>query len=123
MGLKLIQETTLTDIADALRTVNNSTAKIDPANFASMILQLSSPRPEMLEMIETATTERSLDSLSWKQIDKLSTGLARGTITYSDASGLLGLSKSFTYDSNTCYAFIIGILQDQWSGSPRGFTF
>ena len=124
MGVKLIQESTLTDIADALRTVYGMTDKIDPAVYASLIKGLEvSSKGLLLSKIAMCANNGNLDSISWNEIDEISAALVDGTVSKDEASGLLGLSKSFTYGSTTCYAFIIGILQDYLGSTPRGLTF
>ena len=42
MGVKLIQESTLTDIANAIREKKGTTDALDPANFATEISSIAS---------------------------------------------------------------------------------
>ena len=126
MGVKLIQESTLTDIADAIRGVDGTTALIDPSDYAARISTFSKGEAVItnpIQSIEEAVKAGSLDSLSWKSIEIIADALAAGDITASDANGLLGLYKRFSYGNVTCYAFVIGILQDYLDTAPRGLTF
>ena len=197
MGIKLIQESTLSNIANAIRGVDGTTALIDPSDFAARIstfsvgtadtkaiIRVEAPEGSIASatkgsdtitgtigsigalflllptsgswtvkltvggevsttnltlidydyqivrcnsasaLIKAAVSAGSLNSLSWTDIELIADSLAAGTTTASNASGLLGLSKSFTYSGGgTCYAFVIGILQDYLDTTPRGLTF
>ena len=124
MAKYTIEETTLVSIAEALRAVYDTTELICPANYASMIAGLGLSRKKfLLNKVNTCVNDGNLDSISWNDINEISTALVYGTLEASDVSGLLGLYKTFEYDSATCYAYIIGILQDYSGDSPRGFTF
>ena len=125
MAKYTIEDTTLVSISDALRTVYGTTDLIKPADYASMIRALEiTEKGLLLSKINICVKHGNLDSISWSDIDEISAALVNGTLEPSEVSGLLGLYKTFEYESSkTCYAFIIGILQDYLDSTPRGFTF
>lgn len=126
MAKYTIEETTLVSIADALRTQEGSVTPIPVSEYASRILNLQllgSTNLDALALIDKAVTDGNLDGLSWTEIETIADALADGTIVKRDGMRLLGFYKSFTYGNATCYAFIIGILQDYLDTTPRGFTF
>lgn len=125
MGVKLIQETTLTAIADALREKTGTPDKIDPAKFASIIRGLNVIQLSLEEKITQCISNGNLDSLSWSEITEISNNLEDGTYTKESMSGLVGLCKSFTFKGENCYAMIVSILTNKCRSDEnkyRGLT-
>ena len=62
MGVKLIQESTLTNIANAIRGVDGTTALIDPSDYAARISTFSVGTADTKAIIRVEAPEGSIAS-------------------------------------------------------------